>query len=44
MRTDNGFECIDFFENEGQISNNLGETSIVYQFCLNKFQVKYFKL
>lgn len=42
MKTDNGFECNDFLENEH--IDNTQETSVVYKFCLDKFQVKYFKI
>lgn len=39
MRTDKGFESIDIFENEEQISSIPQETSVVYTFCVNKLQV-----
>jgi len=46
MRTENGFECIDIIENLGHINscNNskLQETSVVYTYCVNKLQVKYY--
>lgn len=46
MRTDEGYECIDVFENKDHISNQSKsrksqETSVVYTFCVNKLQVKY---
>lgn len=47
MKTDQGFECIDVIENKDHSSNQtktnkLQETSVVYTFCLNKLQVKYY--
>lgn len=46
LRTDKGFECVNISENKKQISdeNNckLQETSILYRFCANKLQVKYY--
>jgi len=47
MRTDKGFECVDVTENKEQtsIENNsykLQETSVLYKFCVNKLQVKYY--
>lgn len=45
MKTDKGFECVDISENTEQISNQnnreFQETSVLYQFCINKLQVKY---
>lgn len=43
MRTDNGFECIDHFDDEESTNqtnhNQLQETSVVYKFVLEKLQV-----
>jgi len=39
MRTDKGFESIDVFENNEEISSIPQETSVVYTFCVNKLQV-----
>jgi len=47
MRTDKGFECVNVAENKEQtsIENNcckLQKTSVLYKFCVNKLQVKYY--
>lgn len=48
IRTDNGFECVDILENTDEIdpetNNKFQETSVVYSFCVNKLQVKFFNL
>lgn len=47
LRTiDQGFKCIDIYEELGQISSEANqskflETSVVYTYCANKLQVKY---
>lgn len=46
MKTDHGFDCVDIFKIQETIGhqfdqNFLQETSVLYQFCVNKLQVKY---
>lgn len=49
LRTDKGYECMDIYEDLEETGSQTfhskpQETSVVYTFCTNKLQVKYYMI